>query len=155
MLKNVALKRINGKKYGIDLLEPDIAISDVQYMIGDLTTTGLPSQYFKNITCLSVLEHQVDLNKFAVEVSRLLEIKGKLFVTFDYWEPQRVPTISLYNLTWLPFDQKKLTSLISCCREQGLELIQNFDWGLEQPVIHWGYYSPEPDNGIYFWNGCF
>jgi hypothetical protein len=32
--------------------------------------------YFANITCLSVIEHEVDFNKFAAEISRLLTIRS-------------------------------------------------------------------------------
>lgn len=144
ILKNISLKRIKGEKYGIDFQNPDVPINDVKYIVGDLTNTGLPNQHFKNITCLSVLEHEVDFNKFAAEVSRLLELNGRLYVTFDYWDPKVISPIKLYDLVWQPLDQEKLLEFINVCKNYGLRLIQDFDSTLGEPVIHWGYYGPHP-----------
>ena len=42
ILKNLSLKRTQGKKYGIDRYDPDVPISDVIYFKGDLLQTPLP-----------------------------------------------------------------------------------------------------------------
>lgn len=149
ILKNISLKRIKGEKYGIDLNQPDVPITEVKYLVGDLMKTGLPSEYFKNISC-SVLEHQMDFDKFASEVNRLLEPKGKLFVTFDYWEPKITAPMKLCNLVWQPLDRETLVRFINVCQTHNLHLIQDFDYTLRDPVIQWGYYSPYPDMAYTF-----
>ena len=145
VLKNVCIKRTRGDKYGIDFQQSDVPLSDVKYKIGDLMDTRLPASHFSYITCLSVLEHQVDYERFAAEVSRLLGPGGRLFVTFDYWEPQVTPPVKLYGLDWQLLDAARARKLFEACAAKGLRLEQDFDWTLGDPVIRWGYYSPHPD----------
>ncbi|MFH0344160.1 MAG: FkbM family methyltransferase [Chromatiales bacterium] len=144
ILKNVSLMRIEGEKCGIDLQEPDVAVSDVRYLKGDLVSTELPAEHFSYITCLSVLEHQVDFERFAGEVARLLIPGGTLFVTFDYWHPKVTPPTKLYGLEWQPLDRDSLDLFFAICERAGLQQVQDFDWTLGDPVIQWGYYSPHP-----------
>lgn len=144
ILKNLAFKRIKGELYGIDLQDPDFPVPGVKYLKGDLMDTGLPSQHFKNISCLSVIEHEVNFDRFTQEVSRLLQVGGRLFVTFDYWEPKITPPIRLYELEWQPLDRDKLIQFIAACNRQGLKLLQDMDWSLGDPVIQYGYYAPHP-----------
>jgi FkbM family methyltransferase len=145
ILKNVSLKKTKGKKYGIDRYDPDVPISDVYYFKGDLLQTPLPDGTLDYITCLSVIEHQVDYKLFAQEVSRLLVPKGKLFVTFDYWDPLLSIPVKAYDLDWQPLDKALTLSLIAACRDHDLRLVQEVDWSTQDRVIHWGYYSPHPE----------
>ena len=145
ILMNLSLKRIDGELHGIDLRQPDVPVKGVRYSVGDLMNTGLPGGHFSNIACLSVLEHQVDYSRFAAEVSRLLVPGGRLFVTFDYWEPKLRPPIKLYGLEWQPLDSKAVHQFTAACMAAGLRLSQDFDWTLGEPVIQWGYYSPHPE----------
>lgn len=144
ILKNLTLKNIQGDLYGIDFQEPDVPIPRVKYLKGDLMDTGLPSHHFANISCLSVIEHEVDLERFTSEVSRLLQTGGRLFVTFDYWEPKLISPVRLYGLNWQPLDKEKVCQFIDVCDRQGLKLLHEMDWSLGEAVIHYGYYSPHP-----------
>ncbi|MDB5810246.1 MAG: Methyltransferase type 11 [Betaproteobacteria bacterium] len=145
VLKNVALKRIRGELHGIDLRAPDVPITGVHYAVGDLMQTTLPDGHFAHITCLSVLEHEVDYDRFAAEAARLLAPGGRLFVTFDYWEPKVAPSIKLYDLAWQPLDAAMVRRLFASCKRHGLATIQEFDFTTGEPVIEWGYFSPHPD----------
>lgn len=150
ILSNVSLKRTKGEKYGIDLAKPDVPLSNVHYIEGNLMQTGLPTNHFKYITCLSVLEHQIDFDKFALEVNRLLQSGGRLYVTFDYQEPRVNPGIKLYDLNWQPLDKQMLSKFIETCRKHQLNLIQDFDWSQGDAVLQWGYYSPHPSTAYTF-----
>jgi FkbM family methyltransferase len=142
ILKNAVLKNVQGEKYGIDLQPPDVPLEEVKYMIGDLMDTKLPDHYFTNITCLSVIEHEVDFPKFATEVSRLLIENGKLYVTFDYWTPKLKPDFKLYDKLWNPLDENDTKNLIEECKNCGLNLVEPVDWSLGDAVIKPGYFSP-------------
>ncbi|HSF73963.1 MAG TPA: methyltransferase domain-containing protein, partial [Microcoleus sp.] len=142
ILKNAVLKNVQGEKYGIDLQPPDVPLEEVKYMIGDLMDTKLPDHYFTNITCLSVIEHEVDFKKFATEVSRLLIENGKLYVTFDYWTPKLKPDFKLYDKLWNPLDENDTNNLIEECKSCGLNLVEPVDWSLGDAVIKPGYFSP-------------
>ena len=143
ILKNALLKGINGEKYGIDLRNPDVPLPTVKYLVGDLLNVPLPDNYFQNITCLSVLEHEVDIKRFAGEASRLLKNGGKLYVTFDYWEPKiDTGNITLYGLSWNIFSKDEVLNIIDECKKQGLYLVEDMDFGLGEAVVNENYYSP-------------
>lgn len=145
ILKNLALKRIRGELHGIDLRAPDMPVSNVNYRVGDLMRTPYPDGHFANITCLSVLEHQVDYDRFAAETSRLLAPGGRVFVTFDYWEPKVTPPVQLYGLDWMPLDAAMVTRFIASCARHGLEPIEPFDFTAGDALIRGDYFSPHPD----------
>ena len=144
LLTNATRKGLHGEKYGIDLQRPDVPVEGVQYILGDLTRTGLPDEKFKNVTCLSVLEHNVDFAAFAHECSRLLSPGGKLYVTFDYWTPRVVPNLQIFRSPWNILDRSDVERLVTECRSTGLELTQEIDWTLGKPVITKRFHSPDP-----------
>lgn len=145
ILKNLSIKGIHGELHGIDLREPDVPVKEVKYAVGDLMATGLPSNYFKNITCLSVIEHEVDFDKFVREASRLLQDKGKLFVTFDYWDPKILSPVKMYDLNWQILDNQDVKDLIAAAEHYNLYPVQDMDWTIGDAVIKDGYYSPHPE----------
>jgi len=144
ILKNVALRKIRGQFYEIDLQGTEHPIKEIKHMVGDLMDTKLPDKFFKNITCISVIEHGVDFTKFAHEVARLLEDKGKLFVSFDYWNPKIISPIKLFGLDWQPLDEEAVKTLIAECEKEGLYLIEDMDYKTNEKVICDGYHSPHP-----------
>jgi SAM-dependent methyltransferase len=144
LLKNLSLERRSGQLWGIDLREPDVPVVGARYQVGDLMDTGLPSAAFDFVACLSVIEHGVDFERFTQEASRLMRAGGRLYVTFDYWEPRVTPTIRLYDLDWQPLDSEALQEFIRAAAAAGLELIEPMNWSLGEAVIRDGYYSPEP-----------
>ncbi|MBI4429733.1 MAG: methyltransferase domain-containing protein [Ignavibacteriales bacterium] len=144
ILKNLALKKIPGELHGIDLRPPDRPVHGVHYTVGDLVRTSYPDRYFRNVACLSVIEHHVDFNRFGQESSRLLESGGKLFVTFDYWEPKINSNVKLYGLEWQPLDKSAVENLITVCKSCDLFPVQEMDWTTEQAVVHKDNFSPDP-----------
>ena len=58
----------------------------IRYAYGDITSTPFPDDTFGFVSCLSVIEHGVDVASFMAEMSRILRPGGHLFVSFDYWE---------------------------------------------------------------------
>lgn len=145
VLRNLARRDdFRGELFGIDLQEPSSQLPRVNNVVGDLMETGLPTASFRYITCISVIEHGVDLPRFMTEASRLLEPGGRLFVTFDYWDPRITPPQKLYGLTWQPLDRPAVEALIRHGRDQGLQLVEPMQWQLGEAVIRHGYHSPEP-----------
>lgn len=71
---------------GINLLfEQPETRGGVLYEHGDITRTKYKDEAFAFIACLSVIEHNVDVDKFLAESARLLKPGGHLFISFDYW----------------------------------------------------------------------
>lgn len=150
ILENVVRKGIKGEKYGIDLRPPNEPIESVNYVVGDLMHTKLKDKFFKNITCLSVIEHEVDFDKFASEVSRLLMDQGKLYLTFDYWEPKVISQTKLYGLKWNPLDRNDVNLLVKTLKSHNLNLVQNIEWKTGEAVINPMNHSPDSTKSYTF-----
>ncbi len=146
LLKNASIKGIRGRLFGIDLQQPDVPVDGVTYLVGDLTRTGLPAGQFQNISCLSVVEHNVDFSAFAREASRLLAPGGKLYVTFDYWEPKVTPNMNLFGQPWNILDSSAVHRLVEECGRSGLAPVSEIDWSLRRPLI--GTRFPPPERGV-------
>lgn len=142
ILKNAVIKGVKGEKFGIDLRTPNVPLASVNYIEGDLMEVPLPDEYFQNITCLSVIEHEVNIKRFAAETARLLKHEGKLYVTFDYWEPKVKADMKLYGLEWNILDKEDVLMLIAECAQRGLQLVEEIDWTLGKAVINEEYCAP-------------
>lgn len=156
ILYNAAKKGTKGEKIGIDLAYPDdyvltwppahnIPVEGANCFKADLMNTPFEDGKFNYITCLSVIEHEVDFKKLAQECSRLLAPGGKLFVSFDFW-PEKVDTKGhkLFGLNWNILDELDVVDLISEMAGQFLQLSNNsfIDWTVEEDVINPSYCSP-------------
>lgn len=144
LLKNASIKGIKGEKYGIDLQEPDVPVDGVKYIIGDLMDTQLSTGFFQNITCLSVIEHDVNFERFAKEASRLLVEGGKLYVTFDYANPKVVSELKIFDRPWNILDAREVQDLIDQCAKYNLHVLHDVDWSFNEAVINANYHSPDP-----------
>jgi SAM-dependent methyltransferase len=141
VLENAQRLGLIGEKVGIDLvaLPPRSGITLIQ---GDLTKTTLPSAHFDYITCLSVIEHGVDVRAFILECARLLKPGGKLFLTFDYWDPKIISELRMFGLPWTLFSRNDVENLIIECRAAGMNCVAPMDWTQQDGVIHPGYWAP-------------
>lgn len=93
---------------------------------GDLTRTHLPDASFNLATCVSVIEHGVDVNAFLAEAARLLRPGGRLFITADYWEEPLAPVAAgEFGLPWRILTRLDIEALLQTARELGLNPIGN------------------------------
>lgn len=158
VLDNAAKLNTTGLRHGIDLLFKPEDIDDgpvswnnantpkvpgCKFFQGDLMHTGLSSESYDMISCMSVIEHSVDFNAFAQECSRLLKKGGKLYITTDYW-PDIVSTANtiLYDLNWSIQSQKDIENLIRICASNGLIISSDVDWTTNEAVINPSFCSP-------------
>lgn len=90
----------------------------------DITQTGFPANHFDLATCVSVIEHGVDLEKFLAESNRILKPGGVLFITTDYWPEEINDDSGLrpYNLPWKIFSKKDIEKLIEQATDFGFSL---------------------------------
>lgn len=158
ILDNVARLNLTGLRYGVDLMFKPEDIDDsagswnnastpkvpgCKFFQSDLMKTPFDNDTFQCITCLSVIEHGVDFDLLASECSRLLSHGGKLFITYDYWDP-KVDTkeMKLYDLRWNILDKNAVLSLVNACSKNGLHLSEPIDWATQDQVINPNYNSP-------------
>lgn len=156
ILHNAIKKGIKGRKVGIDLAEVtgDNKAEGAEYFQGDLTSTPFDDKSFDTVVSLSTIEHEVDLSKFAQEVSRILKPNGRLIVSFDYW-PEKINTdgLTLYGLKWNILNQADVLHLVEAFQFAGMILTGSIDWHTQDAVINPAYCSPFP--GISYTFGIF
>lgn len=146
ILSNAVRLNLIGRKVGIDLAYEDNSFIDgIELYKGDLMSTLFNDEAFDIITCLSVVEHSVDINKLATECNRLLRHNGKVFVSFDYW-PEKINTkgVLLYNLEWEILCKEDVLKMVEYFKANGLELTSEIDWAVQDAVINSTYCSPSP-----------
>jgi len=107
---------------------------------GDLTKTSFPNNSFDVITCLSVIEHSVNVESFLKEASRLLKRNGKLYVSTDYWEPKILIEKSMrpFGLTWNIFSKEEIKNLVNIAKEYNLKMDDESIPPPKEKVVHWG-----------------
>lgn len=88
---------------------------------GDATRSGWPARSVHAITCLSVVEHGVDLDALFAEAARLLEPGGVLAISTDYW-PAPVDTAGriAYGVPIRVFDAGDLAGWFTRAASHGL-----------------------------------
>lgn len=108
----------------------------------DLTRTSFPEGMFDLAVCLSTIEHGVDMNKFFVEVGRILKFGGLLLITTDYWEEkiQMSNDFRTYGLPWMVFDRKDILKIITTAEENGFSLLDEgkCDLDCKDKCVVWG-----------------
>lgn len=154
VLYNTVKKGCVGEKHGIDLMYPEdyvltwppehtVVTEGVSCIKGDLMNPPYEDGKFQYITCLSVMEHEVDLSKLAEHCSRLLSAGGKLFLTFDYWDPKIDTTgKELYGLKWNILSRQEVEAMISIFQSKGLQITGEIDWATDEAVINPAFCSP-------------
>ena len=92
----------------------------------DMTRTGFSDGYFDLASCISVIEHGGDLEKFLAEARRILKPGGFLFITTDYWQEEIKIDSDLhpYHLPWKIFSQKDIESFVGQAADFGFSLYE-------------------------------
>ncbi len=157
ILENAVRKNLKGIKNGIDLAyKENYSENGVDYISGDLMDTPFPDETFDFVSCLSVVEHQVDFEKLAKECSRVMKSGAHLFISCDYWQPKPdTSKMKLYSLDWNILDHNDLVELIIKFAENGLAITSPIDWTLQDAVINDKYCSPAKDVSYTFFIGSF
>jgi len=128
--------------YGVDLSSHDLpAVPGLRFRRADLTDTPFPTGFFGAITCMSVIEHGVDLDRFVAEAARLLAEGGLLLLSCDYHDPKidtsEVPPEQRFGLPWTILDRADAESLIAKAEACGLHLLQPVRWEMDQAPVSW------------------
>lgn len=145
VLANAVNLNLKGRKVGVDIIYDGDKITEdgVELYKRDAMDTGLEENSFDMVTSLSVIEHEVNFERFAKEVGRLLKIGGYAYVSFDYWNPKpEYEKRRLYNLDWNILDMNDVIGLCKCFSDNDMELTSPIDWTTEDAVINSTFCSP-------------
>ena len=95
----------------------------IRYRHGDITKTNFTKNSFDAISCLSVIEHGVDLHAYFKEMSRILKQDGVLITSTDYFDsPIDTENLNAYGKPIHIFSKSEIIIAIEIAREYNLEL---------------------------------
>lgn len=116
----------------------------ILYEYGDITRTRFRSRTFDAITCLSVIEHGVELHAYFREMSRILKDGGLLITSTDYW-PQPIDTRGqwAYGVPIRVFTRDDILGALEIASKYGLGLEGDLDLEGREKVVKWDEYDLE------------
>lgn len=121
------------------IFENEFKRGKIEFIPGDLTNTEFPDNYFDVITCISVIEHGVDEEKYFKEMHRILKKGGLLITSTDYWE-QKLDTYDkiAYNNPVFVCDKDFIKSLLKKAYNKGFKLYgPDIDLSCQEKVVNW------------------
>jgi SAM-dependent methyltransferase len=110
----------------------------INYEYGDITATRFEKAHFDAITCLSVVEHGVDLDKYFAEMARILKPGGVLVTSTDYFEqPTDTKGLECYGTPIRVFTRADIEKAVEGAKKVGLRLSQPMDYSSQDRVVTW------------------
>jgi hypothetical protein len=108
------------------------------YQHSDITSTGFRAASYDAITCLSVIEHGVDLRHYFCEMSRILKPGGILITSTDYFEtPVDTKGQMAYGAPIHIFTRGEIEHALTIANEYGLTLIAPLDLSANEKLVTW------------------
>lgn len=110
----------------------------IHYDYGDITHTNFSSNSFDAITCLSVIEHGVDINKFFLEMNRILKPNGILVLSTDYFD-SKINTTGKYEYGHQIkiFCRDEIEELIKIANENMFSITSNLALESSDKAVRW------------------
>jgi 2-polyprenyl-3-methyl-5-hydroxy-6-metoxy-1,4-benzoquinol methylase len=123
----------------INIDEPNPrTVGGVTYQAGDCTKTDFPDNHFGFISCLSVIEHGVDVEAFMQESARILQPGAYLLVSTDYWQdPVNTYGQTAFGAPVKVFTMQDIAQMIKTAARFGLEITGNVDLSCNERVVNW------------------
>jgi SAM-dependent methyltransferase len=114
----------------------------IVYEHGDITSTRFEDCSLDAITCLSVIEHGVNLQSYFAETFRILKPGGILITSTDYYQTA-IDTRGqvAFGAPIHIFTEEEITSLLETARQTGFELTSQLDLSTEEKVVTWDEYG--------------
>ncbi|MEZ4404687.1 MAG: class I SAM-dependent methyltransferase [Kofleriaceae bacterium] len=117
-LERYGYRDLHGLNLVFDKIE---SVGAITYYPGDATRTPWADGWFDAITCLSVIEHGVDVDAFFAEAARLLRPGGVLSISTDYWPtPTDTGGRVAYGAPIKIFDRTELAGWVARAARVGL-----------------------------------
>jgi SAM-dependent methyltransferase len=142
---SVILKWLNllgyEKLYACDVRHKAVKSSFINYSTQDITKTNYPDGYFQAITSISVIEHGVPIDKFTVEMARILRPGGILLVSTDYWDkPIDCKGIYPYGEVMgemMILQPHEIQELSQTALKNGLKLCAPLELRVDEKAVRW------------------
>lgn len=109
---------------------------------GDITATEFEDGAFGAITCLSVVEHGIDLTAYFKEAARLLRPGGVLVTSTDYFaEPVDTTGLTAYGSPVHIFTPEEITAALETAAGFGLEPTGPMELSCIERPVEWKRYG--------------
>jgi SAM-dependent methyltransferase len=110
----------------------------IRYEYGDITATSYADATFDAVTCLSVVEHGVNIEAYFREMARIVKPGGLLVTSTDYYEtPVDTFGRSAYGVPIRIFDRAAILDAFAIAKRYGFELLSPIDLTARDKVVHW------------------
>ena len=110
----------------------------IAYEFGDITNTRFRSEQFDAITCLSVIEHGVNLQAYFREMSRILRPGGLLITSTDYFDnPIETHGTTAYGAPVHIFSRAEIIDAISIAESVNLRLTGPLSLDSVEKPVRW------------------
>ena len=108
----------------------------------DITKTHYENDFFDAVTCLSVIEHGVDIDSYFKEMSRILKKGGVLITSTDYHEtPVDTKGQIAYGVPIHIFTREEIENALNISEKYGLFLTSPLDLTCDEKVVYWKQYN--------------
>ena len=123
----------------INLTQKQVEIvNGIKYQYGDCTQTTFQDNTFGFISCLSVIEHGVDVEMFLRESHRILQPGGHLFISTDYWiDPVDTYGQKAFGAPVKVFTSDDIRLLVKQAESIGLRMTGSIQLGCKDRVVNW------------------
>ena len=124
------------------VFDKEIRRGTIVYEHSDITRTKFSNGSFDAITCLSVIEHGVDLNAYFKEMSRIIRRGGILITSTDYYDtPIDTKGQEAYGVPIHIFTKDEITQAIELAARYGFSLVSPIELSSAGTVVHWKQYD--------------
>jgi hypothetical protein len=124
------------------VFETSVKKGPIVYRYSNITKTEFDSNAYDAITCLSVIEHGVNLRSYFCEMSRILKPGGVLITSADYFETE-VDTRGqvAYGVPIHIFAREEIAQALEIAGQFGLTLTSPIDLSAEEKIVNWKEYD--------------
>ena len=114
----------------------------IVYEHSDITSTKFSNGSLDAVTCLSVIEHGVDLNAYFKEMSRIIRDGGILITSTDYYDtPIDTMGQEAYGAPIHIFTKDEITQALELATRYGFSLMFPIELRSAEKVVHWKQYD--------------
>jgi SAM-dependent methyltransferase len=120
------------------VFEGELRQGPIRYEQGDITKTRFEAASFDAISCLSVIEHGVDLDAYFREMARVLKPGGVLVTSTDYFETATdTRGLAAYGVPIHVFTKPEILEAVEIAKRHDLHLTGPLDPASQDRVVHW------------------
>ena len=124
------------------VFDKKIRRGNIVYEHSDITRTKFSNGFFDAVTCLSVIEHGVDLDAYFKEMSRIIRDGGILITSTDYYDaPIDTKGQEAFGVPIHVFTRDEIAQALELATQCGFSLVSPLELGSAEKVVHWKQYD--------------